>query len=80
MRKKIDLPQYLKVRFLELGTQIVRDEYFRRIKNSIDARRNLEELPELLEFVDNYYGTPPQDFEERLNKFAERSKDGSKVG
>lgn len=75
MSKKIDLPQNLKQQFLELGTKIVRDEYFRRINNMIETRRNLEELPELVEYLDYKFPDPPADFEERLAEFARKAKD-----
>jgi len=72
--KRIDLPEYLKVRFLELGTKVVREEYFKRILTMVEVRRNLKELPELIELLDFLFPEPPRSFEERLERFANGTK------
>lgn len=68
--RKIDLPQELKQKFLELGTHMLREEYFRRLKITLEAARHQREVPELIEFLDKIYPDPPADFEKRLEAYA----------
>lgn len=68
--RKIDLPQELKQQFLELGTNMLRNEYFRRLKISLEADRHQRDVAELIEFIDKTYPAPPGDFENRLERFA----------
>jgi hypothetical protein len=54
---------------IKLANELTPDEIFRRLGIYAEAKRILEEIPELLGFIDDTMPNPPADFEERLKRY-----------